>query len=227
MRKVGAPGQARLVEEVLSAMADGPTRILNIGAGQSSRIERALDVHHKEFVSDRVDIDDPHVADDRRSNAHVGECWQAPVEDMAPVPSGAYGVALANYVFEHVHDLPAAAGEVRRVLRPGGRVVMSVPNPSAPQMRIAAITPLWFHRLVRRGDAWHTVYAFRTPDDLAAVFERAGFRCRGVYRYSNMTFYLNWFWLTYVIGRWYDRAVMRLGLKSLMSDACIVCELPP
>lgn len=227
MRKVGAPGQARLVEEVVNALDDGSTRILNIGSGQSSRIERALDLHHKAFVSDRVDIDDPHVAADGLSHGHVGECWQAPVEAMSQVPTGAYEVAFANYVFEHVHDLAAAAREVRRVLRPGGRLVMSVPNPSAPQMRIAAVTPLWFHRLVRRGDAWDTVYAFRTPDELAAVFERAGFRCRGVYRYSNMTFYVNWFWLTYVVGHWYDRAVMRLGLKSLMSDACIVCELPP
>ena len=38
-----------------------------------------------------------------------------------PYPDGSFDVAIANFMLYHVPDLPRAIGEVRRVLKPGGR----------------------------------------------------------------------------------------------------------
>jgi SAM-dependent methyltransferase len=145
---------------------------------------------------------------------------------MSEVPSDANGVAFACYVLEHVHDLEAAAREVHRVLRPGGVFVMAVPNPQALQMRIAAITPLWFHRLVVGAETFPTVYAYRTLNELAAIFARHGFQWLVVYRISNLGAYLQRWPLVGGIGRFYDWLVLRLGLTALMGDACLVCQAP-
>jgi SAM-dependent methyltransferase len=117
-------------------MGDGPARVLNIGAGHSPWVERQIGVRHRDFVSDRVDIDSPTVAEEHLSIAHVGRCWTAPIEEMSETPSDSYGVAFACYVLEHVHDLEAAAREVHRVLRPEGIFVMAVPNPRCGLRRL-------------------------------------------------------------------------------------------
>jgi SAM-dependent methyltransferase len=44
-----------------------------------------------------------------------------------PVPSAEYDFALALNVLEHVEDDRAAAAEIARVLRPGGRALIAVP----------------------------------------------------------------------------------------------------
>jgi SAM-dependent methyltransferase len=207
-------------------MGKGPARILNVGAGHSPWVERQIGVRHRDFVSDRVDIETPTVAEEHLSIARAGRCWTAPIEEMSEVPSDAYGVAFACYVLEHVQDLEAAAREVHRVLRPGGVFVMAVPNPQALQMRISAITPLWFHRLVVGAETFPTVYAYRTLTELAAVFERRGFRWLAVYRISNLAAYLKRWPLMRGIGQVYDWLVVRLGLTALMGDACLVCQAP-
>lgn len=44
---------------------------------------------------------------------------------MLPLPDAAYDCAMANHMLFHVADQRAAVGELRRVLKPGGRVLMA------------------------------------------------------------------------------------------------------
>jgi SAM-dependent methyltransferase len=41
-----------------------------------------------------------------------------------PFPDGAFDVVTSTQVYEYVHDIPAALTEARRVLRPGGRLLV-------------------------------------------------------------------------------------------------------
>jgi SAM-dependent methyltransferase len=49
-----------------------------------------------------------------------------------PMDGGAIDLALCTEVLEHIVDDAAAVAELRRVLRPGGWLLMSVPTPPAP-----------------------------------------------------------------------------------------------
>ena len=42
-------------------------------------------------------------------------------------PDATFDLAIANHVFEHVDDLPRALSEMRRVLKPGGRLICQTP----------------------------------------------------------------------------------------------------
>lgn len=48
--------------------------------------------------------------------------------ERVPVPDASYDLAMANYVLFHVADIPVALREVRRVLKTGGRAVVSTPG---------------------------------------------------------------------------------------------------
>ncbi len=49
-----------------------------------------------------------------------------------PFPDGAFDLVLSHEVLEHVQDDRQAVSEIARVLRPGGRLVMFVPNRGYP-----------------------------------------------------------------------------------------------
>jgi SAM-dependent methyltransferase len=57
----------------------------------------------------------------------IATCW-ADVEQPLPFDGGEFDVVVAGELLEHVRDPSALLGEVQRVLRPGGRLVGSVPN---------------------------------------------------------------------------------------------------
>jgi ubiquinone/menaquinone biosynthesis C-methylase UbiE len=63
------------------------------------------------------------VADiDRANGAHVGADVQA-----LPFRDAAFDAIKATELLEHVPDVPRALAECRRVLRPGGHLVITVP----------------------------------------------------------------------------------------------------
>jgi 2-polyprenyl-3-methyl-5-hydroxy-6-metoxy-1,4-benzoquinol methylase len=47
--------------------------------------------------------------------------------DISPVPDAAYDTVLCSEVLEHVADPGAALAEIGRVLKPGGRLVLTTP----------------------------------------------------------------------------------------------------
>jgi len=60
---------------------------------------------------------------------------QGRLEDVS-LPDGAFGTVLMSHVLEHFADPLRALEKVRKALRPGGRVVIAVPNRSGAVARL-------------------------------------------------------------------------------------------
>ena len=60
------------------------------------------------------------------------------VGDLAEVPSASADLVTFHHVFEHLLDHEAALASVRRLLAPGGRVFIEVPNAASLRARLAA-----------------------------------------------------------------------------------------
>ena len=120
-----------LAPEFRRAMADCPGDVLFLGAGASDyRADHVFEVEYDRF----------------RDTDVVGDAHCLPFRD------GAFELAVAQNVFEHLREPHLAAAELRRVLAPGGRLMIHTaflqPLHEAPHHYYGATefgVRQWFH----------------------------------------------------------------------------------
>ncbi|WP_265501850.1 bifunctional 2-polyprenyl-6-hydroxyphenol methylase/3-demethylubiquinol 3-O-methyltransferase UbiG [Paracoccus beibuensis] len=83
-----------------------------------------------------------------------------------------FDVVLALEIVEHVADPAAFVATCRRLVRPGGLVIVSTLNRTARSFGAAIVGAEWIMRWLPRGT--HDWARFITPDELAAKAENAG-----------------------------------------------------
>lgn len=96
-------------------------RVLVDGCGIGAYVERIA--RHASYVAG-IDIDYERVAEGARTLANL--CVAA--AEALPFPDGAFDVVLLHEVLEHVQDDRRTVHEAWRMLGPGGRIVIFVPN---------------------------------------------------------------------------------------------------
>jgi SAM-dependent methyltransferase len=115
-----------------------------------------------------------------------GRLEQAFVE-QANLPDGEFGTVLSNSVLEHIPDLRPVLGRVHRLLRPGGRLVFTVPTecfsgyltlPLAGYQR-------WRNRSLQHLNLW-------SEDRWRRQLEAAGFEIERVVPYLRRPLVLAW-----------------------------------
>ncbi len=125
-----------------------------------------------------------------------GVTYEADVQDMRVVPDAAYDSVICLEVLEHVPDPFRALAEIRRILRPGGVLVLSVPH------------------LSRIHEAPQDFYRF-TNYGLAAMFQRSGFEVVRIERRGGLMSFLAHQLSLVVIGLTWSLPVIRHLVMAL------------
>jgi SAM-dependent methyltransferase len=150
-------------------------QVLDIGSGPGLLLrELALSVG-PEGAAVGLDLAAPMLEAARRRCAGLAQVALEQGDAAAlPFADARFDALVTTQVYEYVRDIPAALAEARRVLRPGGRLVVldtdydSLVVHTADPARLARILEAWDEHFVHRG----------LPRTLGAELRAAGFRLR-------------------------------------------------
>ncbi len=158
---------ASFVEDICRRVTARRPRILDVGCGTGAN----LLMLSKYGDAEGVDVSEDALAFCRErglENVKLGAAEQLPYDD------GTFDLVTALDVVEHLDDDLAGLREMRRVLRPGGRVLLFVPT----------FMFLWG----LQDDVSHHRRRYRMPE-LRRVLEQAGFEVERT-TYANITFFM-------------------------------------
>ncbi len=197
--------------------------IINIGAGKSQVIEDALVLKGRNFKLDRLDIRESQI-----NAPYFRKSYKCSIENCPELINNSYDLAFANYVFEHLEHLSSAIKEVKRILKPNGVFVLSIPNPQALEFKIAKKTPLAFHQAIRgtktdeAHEAFDTFYSYKSIKELISIFHKNNFSLKKSYYRSFIYGYLYRFPILSIFARLYDFLVNICKVKALSGQVCLV-----
>jgi SAM-dependent methyltransferase len=158
---------ASFVDEICRRVTDRRPRILDVGCGTGANLLMLSQYGDAEGV----DVSEDALAFCRERGLEKVKLGAA--EDL-PYDDGTFDLVTALDVVEHIDDDLAGLREMRRVLRPGGRVLLFVPT----------FMFLWG----LQDDVSNHRRRYRLPE-LRRVLEQAGFEIERM-TYANITFFL-------------------------------------
>ena len=127
--------------------------------------------------------------------------------ERLPYPEASFDRAVSLHTLETMSDRGGALSELRRVVRPGGRLTAAVWGPLEENPAFSALADsLHRHGGVRAAAAVHWLSSLSRPDDLRALLSEAGFdqvrvrRRTAVPEIPSMDALLGWFLATFPIG---------------------------
>lgn len=123
-----------------------------------------------------VDINERCLEFVSKQHGYATQCFD--LEDKWPISAGAFDLVLLGDVLEHLFNTAEVLAEACRVLRPGARVVIAVPNVGYWRRRFR----LLFTGELSRGHTEHI--RFFSPRSLARQARTAGLEVQAVRSYS-------------------------------------------
>jgi SAM-dependent methyltransferase len=158
---------ASFVADICRHVTDRRPRILDVGCGTGANLL---------MLSEYGDAEGVDVSEDALAFCHERGLEQVKLgaAEALPYDDGTFDLVTALDVVEHLDDDLAGLREMRRVLRPGGRVLLFVPT----------FMFLWG----LQDDVSHHRRRYRMPE-LQRVLEQAGFEVERT-TYANITFFM-------------------------------------
>lgn len=144
-----------------------PRRVLELGCGSGDLLQLLRELGNPSVLG---------IEPSAAAAAHARQRWGLDVVagtlEEARLPPASFDVALAQHVLEHLASPSATLAELARVLRPGGILILWLPNADSWAARVWGAAWMGY-------DAPRHLYAFDL-DTLRALLERHGFSVAAV-----------------------------------------------
>ena len=172
------------------------------------------------------------ITQDVRGNPNLDAGVRGDLNDI-PLRDASFDLVILSHVAEHLSEPSAAFGELARVLRPGGRLLLLTPNRWHYVALGARLLPQRLHvafnrwRGVGESDVFATVYRANTAGRLRVLLEGAGLKVERLERFETEPEYLAFHPLAYGVGVAYERLVNRFeALAGLRVNLVVVAKKP-
>jgi SAM-dependent methyltransferase len=150
--------------------------VLEAGCGRRSRLGE-----HRGRIAHLVGVDLD--VDAGRENRAVDEFVAADLGRPLPFSDESFDLVYANFVVEHLRHPEVTFREWRRILRPGGALILLTSNASNPYLAGARVLPERVRVLAKRvgpgvatRDVFPASYRANKPKTLRAMLASAGFQ---------------------------------------------------
>jgi ubiquinone/menaquinone biosynthesis C-methylase UbiE len=166
-----------LAADLMDTAALGPgERVLDVACGTGVVTRLAAERVGRAGTVAGLDINPGMLAVARSLPAPgVAIDWHQGSAESMPLPDAAFDVVLCQLGLQFVPDKAAAMREMRRVLAPRGRLVVSVSGPPPPPFAILD-EALSRHIGPEAGSFVRLVFSLHDPDELHQLARGAGFR---------------------------------------------------
>ncbi len=139
--------QVTAIEMLRSVAGPQPESLLDVGCGDGlfvAELDARLGLSARGWSLHGVDVSRAMVQAATARPYSFAECN---VEDGLPFADGSFAIVTAGEVIEHVYDPDRLLGEIHRILRPGGHLLLTTPNLQSWYNRalfLAGIQPLFY-----------------------------------------------------------------------------------
>jgi SAM-dependent methyltransferase len=215
-----------LYQDTIFKYVRGGHRVLDAGCGHYLEFSRELsgDVQV-------VGIDLEERLDTRNERSPFA--LRGDLERM-PFPTDYFDVVISRNVVEHLRDPLRVFAEFHRVLKPGGKVIISTPNKWDYISIIASVTPYRWHRAlvskifqVSEDDVFPTLYRANTLSALPKTLNAAGFGETELHAVSHYPAYLMFSPVLFRLGVLYEKLTALHAFRFLRGTLLCVFEKRP
>jgi SAM-dependent methyltransferase len=202
--------------DVIHEYARAGDTMLDAGCGSGRVFQYHFDATQRPRLIVGVDV-----TDEPRGNGNIDAAARADLAHL-PFADATFDIAISSHVAEHLAQPERVFGELARVLRSGGRLLVLTPNRWHYVTIGSALLPHSVHlkfnqwRGVDAHDIFPTLYRANTAPRLRALCERAGLRVERLEQFETEPEYLAFSTPTYALGVAYERLVNRFdALRAL------------